>query len=209
MKNEILYIKAEQDVEVTNKKIYLEDVAKLYSTDKAMVDKLNHQIVMTVKSDKNTKYVFSILKIIELITKEFPGVEVVNLGETDLIVDYKLPGKPKLALEYIKTALICVVIFFGAAFSIMTFNTDVSVSDVFDKTYQLVMGEAKTGGSIVEIAYSIGLPLGIIIFYNHFTRFKIKTDPTPIQVEMRIYEEDVNKAVIQDAAREGKTIDAD
>lgn len=32
-------------------------------------------------------------------------------------------------------------------------------------------------------------------------------DPTPIHVEMRSYEKQVNEAIIEDASREGKTID--
>lgn len=208
MKNEIIYIKAEQNTKVSNKKVFLRDIVKLYSTDTVMADKLNGQVVMMIKANEDTKYVFSILKIIELISKEYPGVEVINMGETDFIVEYKLPGKPNKTKEYIKAAIVCLVVFFGAAFSIMTFNTDVSVGDVFDKAYGLVLGQGAEHGRIVEIAYSIGLPIGIIVFYNHFSRFKIHTDPTPIQVQMRSFEEDVNKAVIQNSSREGKTLDA-
>ena len=91
----------------------------------------------------------------------------------------------------------------------MTFNEDVSVADVFDKVYRLVLGQEKQGGSIIEIFYAIGLPVGILVFYNHFRRRKIKDDPTPIQVEMHTYEEQVNKTLIAAASREGKTIDSD
>lgn len=89
----------------------------------------------------------------------------------------------------------------------MTFNTDVSVPDVFDLAYRLVLGKEQEGAGIVEIGYSIGLAVGIIVFYNHFYRKILKDDPTPIQVEMRKYEEELNSAMIQDSAREGKTID--
>lgn len=209
MKQEILYIKAEQNVQVSDKKVCLQNVAKLYSTDKEMVKKLNQEIILVIKAEKDTKYVFSILKLIEFIHKVYPGVEIVNMGEIDLIVEYKQPGKPKKSLEYLKAALVCMIVFFGAAFSIMTFNTDVSVSDVFDKVYQLVLGEGAEHGKIVEIAYCIGLPIGSIVFYNHFSGRQIHTDPTPIQVQMRSFEEEVNRAVIQNASREGKTIDSD
>lgn len=208
MKNEVLYIKADQNIQVSNKKVYVQDAVKLFGTDKEMVDQLNHEVVMTIKSEEEVKYVFSILKIIEIILKAYPGTQVINMGETDFIVDYKPPKKPSPIWEVAKTVLVCLVVFFGAAFSIMTFNADVSVSDVFNNTYALVLGEGAEHGKVVEIAYSIGLPIGIIVFYNHFSRFKIHTDPTPIQVEMRTFEEDVNKAVIQNASREGKTIDA-
>ena len=111
-------------------------------------------------------------------------------------------------MEYFKTVLVSLIILFGAAFTIMTFNEDVSVASVFDKVYELVMGTKKEGGSIIEISYAIGVPVGILVFYNHFHRRKVKEDPTPIQVEMSTYEEQVNKALIARASREGDTIDS-
>ena len=103
--------------------------------------------------------------------------------------------------------MVAAVIFFGSAFTIMTFNEDVNVSSVFGKVYQMVTGQLQTGGGVLEISYAIGLPIGIIVFYNHFKRRDIKNDPTPIQVEMRTYEEQMNKAMLKSASREGKTID--
>lgn len=208
MKNETVYIKIEQHIQVTNKKVFLQDIAKLYCIDFSIVDKLNKLVFLVIKKNENMEYCISIMKIVEMIKKECPCVEVENMGETDFILEYIPPVTPKKLWEYIKVAFVCAIAFFGAAFSIMTFNTDVSVSEVFDKTYYLVMGEGKTSGSLLEISYSIGLAVGIMIFYNHFARKKIKKDPTPIEVEMRIYEQDVNSAIIKTAAREGKTIDS-
>ena len=99
--------------------------------------------------------------------------------------------------------------FYGSSFYHYDIYEDVSVADVFDKVYRLVLGQEKQGGSIIEICYAIGLPVGILVFYNHFRRRKIKDDPTPIQVEMHTYEEQVNKTLIAAASREGKTIDSD
>lgn len=209
MKNDILYIKAEQSVEVLNKKIFLEDVVKLYSGDKKMVSVLQKVVLMFVKSQKDCKFNFSILKVVELINKEYPQVQIVNMGESDFVVCYKTPKKSQKVLEYLKTTFVATIIFFGAAFTIMTFNEDVGVGKVFDNIYKLVVGQAKTGGSVLEISYSIGLPIGIIVFFNHFSRIKIHDDPTPIQIQMRVYEEDVNKTLIQNANREGKIIDSD
>ena len=52
-----------------------------------------------------------------------------------------------------------------------------------------------------------GFQSALLYFFNHFSRKKLTTDPTPIHVEMRNYESQVNKALIEDASREGKTID--
>ena len=122
-------------------------------------------------------------------------------------MEYEPQKKEKKWLEYLKTIVVAAIVLIGSAFTIMTFNEDVNVAGVFDRIYHMVTGEVKAGGTILEISYAVGLPIGILVFYNHFKKRDIKNDPTPIQVEMRTYEEQMNKAMIKTAAREGKTID--
>ena len=128
------------------------------------------------------------------------------IGEPEFIVEYKLPVPDKRWLEYTKLIFVALIVFFGSAFTIMTFNTDVSVGDVFNDFYYLVTGVHKSDGSILEIAYSIGIPIGILGFYNHFKSSKIHDDPTPLHMEMRTFEEDLNNTIITDSSREGKII---
>lgn len=207
---EILYIKIEQNIPVSKKAITFKDIATLYCTNKNIVQKLEGETFYTLPNNTSQKTMFTIAKVYECIHKIYPDLEIQNLGESDFVIDYEHPDKKESSkgMEYFKTVLISLVIFVGAAFTIMTFNEDVSVADVFDRVYKLVMGTDKSGGSVIEICYAIGLPIGILIFYNHFRRRKIKDDPTPIQVEMHTYEEQVNKALIAKASREGHTIDS-
>ena len=60
---------------------------------------------------------------------------------------------------------------------------------------------------MIEISYSIGLALGIIVFFNHVGGRRITKDPTPIEVAMKNYEKDVDTTLIETAGREGKEID--
>mgnify|MGYP002512869890 FL=1 len=206
---DILYVKIEQNIPVKKRALTYKDIATLYCANKDVVQKLEQETFYTLPKDCQQKTMFTIGKVYEGIHKVYPSIQIENIGERDFIVDLEEPDpkEKSRALEFTKAAFVSLVAFFGAAFTIMTFNEDVSVSSVFDKVYQMIMGTAKQGGSILEISYAIGLPAGILIFYNHFRRRKIKNDPTPIQVEMRTYEEQVNKALISTAAREGHTID--
>lgn len=207
---EILYIKIGQNIPVSKRSITFKDIASLYCTNRSIVKNLQNEIFYTLPNDAPQKNMFSVTKVYEEIHKHYPSLVIENLGETDFIIDYEGDKRRELskAMEYVKTILVSFVIFFGAAFTIMTFNEDVSVSHVFDKVYRLVMGYEKDGGSIIEVSYAVGIPVGILVFYNHFRRRKIKEDPTPIQVEMHNYEDQVNKALIAKASREGDTIDS-
>ena len=151
--------------------------------------------------------VFSVLKIIEQIHEDYPTLTISNEGESDFIIEYiPNPEKPKV-MNTIKTVLLCIIIFFGSAFTIMAFNNDISVTDVFDKLYGQVMGTKADGVNELEVCYCIGLGLGIILFFNHVGRKKITPDPTPIQIEMRKYEKDVDTTFIENAGRGGHSID--
>ena len=73
--------------------------------------------------------------------------------------------------------------------------------------HTVIIGKPAEGINILEISYSIGLAIGIIVFFNHIGGRRITKDPTPIEVEMRIYEKDVNTALIETSNREGDTLD--
>lgn len=206
MKEGNVYLKLEQSVQVSNKRITLEDIAEIYAWDYTVTKELGQIVVLTVKGDKNEKNVISALKLINLMQKEFPGINIDHIGEPDLIVEYRMPVPENKLVEGIKLVILSLIVFFGSAFTIMTFNTDVSVGEVFDLVYELVMQKPNTDGSVLEIAYSLGIPIGILGFYNHFKVRKAKEDPTPIHVEMRNYEEEMNKAIILDASREGSEL---
>lgn len=203
----ILYLKADLNVTIRSPVVLLSDIVKMYSFDKELIQKLGQEVIFQVTDSKTTKYAITILKLIEAIQEKYPEVIVSNEGESDIVVEYIKPGKPKKLFEILKTVFVGLAVFFGSAFTIMTFNQDVSVKEVLELFHHLVMGDSSEGIGVIEVFYSIGLPIGIIIFFNHFTKIKIDTDPTPLQVQLRLYEANENKAIIQNASREGKTID--
>ena len=53
----------------------------------------------------------------------------------------------------------------------------------------------------------MGLAIGIVVFFNHCAAWKLNTDPTPLEVEMRLYEENVNKTLIQNSGRKESGVD--
>ena len=83
----------------------------------------------------------------------------------------------------------------------MTFNTDVDTAGLFMKVYDQITGRVSNGKTILELSYSIGIGLGVVCFFNHCGGRKITEDPTPMEVEMRVYEDDVNKTLIEQEKR--------
>ena len=200
-------MKIEQCCIVHNKKVFLGDIAKLYCSDPNVAKEAGQICVMTVKGIQNESFIFSIMKIIDLIGRSLKNVDVVNIGEKDFIINYEMPQKPNRVLEYTKAVIVALIVFFGSAFTIMTFNEDASVGKIFESTYALLGAESLVKYKISEISYSVGLCVGILVFFNHFSKQKATADPTPLQIEMKNYEKEINNSIISAAQREGRTRD--
>ena len=205
----VLYLKIDQNIEVDHVDVRLGDVAKLECTDAAVRNRLKTLKILKIQADKSNRYVFSVLKVVELIHEIYPDLEIQNMGESDFIVDYESSEYARDRWSFLKVALVSVTVFIGSAFSIMTFNNDVGVTQVFSQVYQLVMGRASDGFTMLEAMYSVGIAVGILVFYNHVGGKRITKDPTPMEVEMRQYEDDVNMTLIEGCNRKETSIDVD
>lgn len=207
MANTVIYLKAEQNAEVRQAHVCVKDIASVYCGEKSICARVKALKVYQFHEKEKKRQVINILKVIELIEAECPGVSVENLGENATLMEWVDVDKHKGPVQWIKVAFAACISFFGTGFTIMAFHNDININKLFERVYEQVMGYPSDGYSILEVSYSLGLAAGIILFFNHIGGRRITKDPTPIEVEMRVYETDVNKALIETAEREGTTID--
>lgn len=204
---EILYIKGDQNAEVQNRDVTLGDILSMECTNSHVVSKLKTVRLIRVPESGQHRYVVSILKIIEKIHEEYPGLEIQNLGAQDVIVTYEPVQKKNQFFYWLKVVGVLVITFTGSAFSIMAFNNDVDVPRLFSQFYEQVMGIQKADFTVLEATYCIGVVIGILVFFNHFGKKRFSVDPTPIEVEMRLYENDIQTTVIENYARKEQELD--
>lgn len=203
--SEILYIQTEKNVEVQSPEIYLQDVAKLTCSDNKVLNRNKVRKVFSIPNGAPGRYVISAVDLVHAVAKEEPNVDVTHIGEANLVVTYEKAKHQQKWYSWLKTLLVCMLTFFGGAFSIMTFNTDVDTANLFSKIYTQFTGEIAAGPTILEFTYSVGIGIGVVFFFNHFGKGKLTQDPTPVEVQMRLYEDDVNKTLIADKNRSKKT----
>ncbi len=193
---ETLYLKIDSNVLVHQKNLIVKDIAQTACANSSVQNKVQTLKLSNLQISKPGRYVKSVLDVLEAIQKEYPSLKIENLGEADFIITYEEEkGKSRL-IGYLKTILVSVLSFFGAAFSIMTFNNDVDIRGLFADVYLLFTGQTSDGFTVLELAYSFGLGIGIILFFNHFAGKRIETDPTPMDVQMHTYEQDVNQTIM-------------
>lgn len=208
--NDIVYIKADRNVEVTKPEVSLGDVLQIECVNPSMLAKIQSLRLLKFRStDKKhqNRTAVSILKVISCIHEQYPSAEIQNMGEQDFIVTYEDQKTAGGFVHILKIALVVVISFAGAAFSIMSFNNDVDVTRLFSQIYELVTGTKSDGFTVLELTYSIGVSIGILIFFNHFGKKRFTVDPTPIEVEMRLYENDLQTTLIENISRKGKELD--
>lgn len=196
-----VYLSIPQRISVTKKKVLLGDLGQVITKDETMTRKIQQMEVLNLADEKMK--VSDIVDIIRKLHEQFGELDVINLGEAEFIIQLQEKKKPNKLFEYGKVAVVSLIIFFGSAFSIMTFNEDSSVVDIFAKVYKIFGNAPNAGFPLVEAGYSIGLTLGILLFYNHMFRKKKMEDPTPMQIEMREFEKDVNETIIINSERKG------
>ena len=113
-----LYIKADQCVEVKNRDVTLGDLIEMECADPQVVFKLKTIKVMKMPDQGKHRYVLSILKIIESIHKEYPNLEIQNMGAPDVIVVYEAQKKNNAIWQWTKVVLVCLLSFVGAALTL-------------------------------------------------------------------------------------------
>jgi len=200
-----VYVKASGNCIVYDKNITIGDVMKIECTDIGMFRTIKQMELYQFNHEHSV--VFSILKVIELIHQDYPTAEVVNCGDSDFIVEYQKSTVKSKWIEKLKLYLIATIVFFGSAFTIMTFHIDIGIQKAFERFYHQLMGVDKPQVTELEISYSIGLAVGIVVFFNHFSKKKLTSDPSPIEVEMKKYNQDLINTKVAESDEKGHTID--
>lgn len=205
-KEPTVYLCLERNSLVPNPQVKLSDIATVLCADKVLQRKVGQITVLNMQEYNSPVQVLSVMKIMEDIQKEFGDLPLTSIGETDGVVELQIKKENK-PLQYVKTAFVTLVLFFGAAFTIMSFHADVGLQDMFGRLYRQMTGENGGPITVLEVSYSIGIFVGVMVFFNHLGRKKVTSDPTPIQVQMREYEKTVDETFIENTGRKGTKID--
>lgn len=207
MSDKTVYLKMDAKIKLRGDVVRIGDLGKIYCEEPTVVNKIKTLQVYRFQQSDHNRCVIGILKVIQLIHQEYPAYTVDIVGETESIVEQLSSKSSPKWLDYVKIVLVSAICFFGTMYTIMSYHNEISIVDLFDEIYTLTTGRESDGFTALEASYSIGLSLGIVVFYNHLGKRKLTPDPSPVTVEMRTYEDDVNRSLVELANREEKTID--
>lgn len=187
-----IYIRMRNRVQVKpEESLLLKDIAQIIAGEE-IYDKLIMLQVLKV-TPKDHIHIIDVMKVIKFITGKFPEYEVQALGPPQTIVEviYKKKG---MSIPYF--FLVWFLLFFGAALTIMNFHEDVSMQSVQERIYTILTGKTEKKPLLFQIPYSIGIGLGMILFFNHVFKKRINEEPSPLEVEMFNYQQSLDQYVI-------------
>jgi stage V sporulation protein AA len=142
-------------------------------------------------SDKNI-VVIDVMRVLSAVHKTDPDIDVQTVGPAQTIVEIVYQKK---TFSPVLFALVWLLLFVGAALAIMNFHEDVSMQLVHQRLYTIITGETSEHPLLLQIPYSIGLGLGMILFFNHLFKKRINEEPSPLEVEMFNYQLDMDMYV--------------
>ncbi len=156
-----MYIRLRHRLQVKpNQMVTLKDISQFIvhpSLEKALGELRIHQIT---PSDKHL-VVIDLMKVIHLIKAFDPELEVESYGPAQTITEIIYPRK---APTFILVVFVWLLLFIGSGLAIMNFHEDVSMLKVHQKIYRIITGEDEKHPLLIQIPYSLGIGIGMIIF---------------------------------------------
>ena len=177
------------NIRINQTEILLEDIAKLVGTEKLTAELRTLPIYEVTKSDRNI-IVIDLSTVIEKITEKYHGMDIQAIGPSQTIIEIVPKQKKNHMFLFM---VVWMLLFIGSALTIMNFHEDVSMPAVHQKVYKLITGREAERPLILQIPYSLGLGLGMILFFNHFFKKRFNDEPSPLEVEMFNYQQDLDR----------------
>ena len=173
-------------------KITVGDVAVVF-TSKEEKEKIESLVIYKVNEKDQNIIIIDVMRIIQAISRKMENVEIQQVGPTQTIVEVVFERK-RASLPFF--IVVWLLLFIGAALAIMNFHEDVSMRAVHQRLFFILTGEQDETPLLLQVPYSIGLGLGMILFFNHVFKKRINEEPSPLEVEMFNYQQDLDRYVI-------------
>lgn len=200
-----IYIRMRNHVQARlHQKVSLDELAQIIAPESILPSLKGLVVHQVTEKDKNI-VIIDAMKVIKQITSSIKNAEVQTIGPAQTIIKVSLQKKGASLPFFL---LIWFLLFFGSAMAIMNFHEDVSMKSVQEKLYTMITGNKESKPLLFQIPYSIGLGLGMILFFNHVFKKRLNEEPSPLEVEMFNYQQDLdNYMVIHENKESMKKLD--
>lgn len=189
----VLYIKLLNRVVVqVGKSVRLGDIARLQGIN-IHLEQIKNIIVHEAKKEDGTHTVIDILELLPLIQEVDPEVSFELIGITMCILELENAVKKENILLFL---FVWILLFAGSSLAIIYFHEDVSMQQVQQRIYYLITGEYNHKPLLLQVPYSFGLGIGMVLFFNQWFKTRLNEEPSPLEVEMFQYQRSMDEFVL-------------
>jgi len=185
----IVYIRLKRKRSMkSNTKIRLKDVA-LITTTRTEKEKIEQIPIYNITNKDEDYVIIDSFLIIQHLNRLFPELEfqLIGAAETIIHIEDEAQNSPILLICFV-----WLVLFIGTAMTIINFHYDVSMQEVQQKLHYIFTGERKEFPLWIQIPYSIGLGVGMVLFLNQWFKKKLSEEPSPLEIEIYNYQKDID-----------------
>lgn len=196
---ETIYLRMRHRIQKkSNDRIFLKDLAQIIATDELLSTLKNVCLYHISAQDKNIIIIDS-TQVIREIKRLDQEVDIQLIGPAQTIIEVVFE-KRKVTLPFF--ILVWLLLFIGSGLTIMNFHEDVSMQTVHQRVYKMITGKEVEKPLIFQIPYSIGLGLGMVIFFNHVFKKRLNEEPSPLEVEVFNYQQSLDQYMIMHENKE-------
>jgi stage V sporulation protein AA len=181
-----------------NQTVRIKDIARIIGPEE-VITIIEEIILLTVKKEDKNIIVIDLAQVIMAIRKMDQAIEVETFGPSQTIIEIILSKKK---MSYLTFALVWFLLFVGGGMTIMNFHVDAGMGEVHQKIFTIITGKVEDKPLLIQIPYSFGLGIGMILFFNHFFKKRFNEEPSPLEVEMFNYQQDLDRYVIMNENKE-------
>ncbi|WP_396136213.1 stage V sporulation protein AA [Brevibacillus brevis] len=180
--------------------ITMGDICQIYWNGERE-DAIKRMPIYRVKPADGNLIIIDIMQVIQRLRSAYPEVELEIQGSPQIIVEVQ---NPKKSANLVLVTLVWILLFVGSGLAIMNFHTDVSMMQVHQRIFYLITGQESKQPLWLQIPYSIGIGMGMILFFNHIFKKKINEEPSPLEVELFMYQQSLDQYYIQHENKENQ-----
>ncbi|MGI6574481.1 MAG: stage V sporulation protein AA [bacterium] len=187
-----IFIKGKGKIAVLPEKVI--SLAELldYRTTSEGLERIMHAPFLQIKKQIGRCKVIAGIDILTFIQRECPGVVVYPLGDLDVIVEV-INDQQRRGNQVLLLTLVCLLLFIGSALTIISFHNDVNMAETHRKLYFFLTGKDNMQSLILPVSYSLGIGAGMLLFFNHIGKKLGGSEPSPLEIEMHLYEKNINQ----------------
>lgn len=196
---EIVYLRMRHRIQKKlHDKVLLKDLAQIVA-DPSLTAILQDLCVYEISEQDQNIIVIDSIQVLKKIRNLNKNIEIQLIGPVQTIIEVIFKRRIMSIPLFI---VVWLLLFIGSALTIMNFHEDVSMQYVHQRLYKMITGKDTNKPLIFQIPYSIGLGLGMVIFFNHVFKKRLNEEPSPLEVEVFNYQQSIDQYVIMNENKE-------